>query len=258
MTTITLTVAVGTQQWTPPADCATLDLIEMWGPGGSGGTSPGTSRVTGGGAGAYNAVTGPITVSSLLVAGTVPFEIGQRGAAVNSSSNTNGNPGTAKTWFSAVGTYAADIGLGGVFGASGTTAGGAGGLVANCVPTGGAKAGGNGGTCSNAGGASGGGASGSSAGVGVNAAAVSTAALGAGATAPSGGGNGGAGALVGNGASALAPGGGGGSTWNGPGGSSGRGGHGQIILTYTPSTDIYPLPSVYLQRVQQMQAVMTQ
>lgn len=233
MATITLTTGVGTQQWTPPYDCVTIDKLELWGPGGSGGKRAG--RATGGGSGAYNSINGPISVASLLVGGTVPYLIGQGGAAVSATS-TAGNNGSAKTWFSAIGTYAADFGQGGQTGTSGTTAGGIGGLTANCVPTTNAKVGGSGGTCASATGASGGGASGSTAGVGVTAVAVSTAIAGAGATAPAGGGSGGAASIVvaTNAIAGSAPGGGGGAINGASTGNSGAGATGQITITYTP------------------------
>lgn len=233
MPTVTLNTGSGTQNWTPPYDCHVIDKLELWGPGGSGGKRT-SGRVTGGGAGAYNSITGPIEVAPLLsaVQGSISYLLGQGGAAV-SAANTAGNNGSAKTWFSAIGTYAADFGLGGLATGTTTTAGGAGGLAANCVPTTNAVTGGNGGTCSNASGASGGGASGSASGAGVNAAAVSTAAAGAGATAPSGGGSGGAATITTSNATAGSTPGGGGGGHNNSTGNSGAGGIGQIVITYT-------------------------
>jgi hypothetical protein len=232
MTTVTLTVGTGTQQWTPPVDCLSIDLIEIWGPGGSGGKR--AARVTGGGSGAYLAIPGPLSVSRLLTAGTVPYQTG-RGGAAQSTATTAGNPGTAKSWFLSSTVFAADLGLGGLASGTTTTAGGAGGLVANCIPTWAAKAGGNGGTDSSASGASSGGASGSAAGVGVNGAAISTAVAGGTTSAPAGGGNGGAASITAsNATSGSSPGGGGGAI-NNASGSSGAGADGQINVTYTPN-----------------------
>ena len=230
MTTVTLTVGTGTQQWTPPADCLVIDLIEIWGPGGSGGEFSGR-RTTGGGSGAYVAIAGPIPVSQLVTAGTVPYQTGRGGAAVSSA---NGSNGTAASWFFSSTIFSADFGRAGQQATSGNPlAGGIAGAVANCIPTWAAKVGGAGGTNSNAGGASSGGASGSAAGNGVNGGAISTAAAGTTTTAPSGGGSGGAGsisaAVAGTGGS---PGGGGSKNFSS--GSSGAGADGQVNITYTP------------------------
>jgi len=236
MPTVTLTTGAGsTQQWSPPTDCFVIDLLELWGPGGSGAKETG-ARCTGGGAGAYVPVTGPIVVATLLTAGTVPYFLGAGGAAVTVA-NTVGNAGAAKTWFIAntgSSTYWADIGLGGQTAASGTAAGGVGGILANGQPpTGTGQPGGAGGTSTVTTGASGGGASGSSAGAGVNAVAVTTAVGGAGATAPAGGGSGGAASITTSNATAGSQPGGGGGAVLGATGNSGAGGAGQIKITYT-------------------------
>ena len=237
MATVTLTVGTGTQQWTPTGDQVgcTITKIELWGPGGSGAHRP--NRVTGGGAGAYNPITVSIVVTTLLVSGSVPYQTG-RGGAAKVDATVVGDPGSAKTWFSAIGTYAADFGLGGLGATTGTVAGGAGGLVANCVPTTNAVAGGNGGTVNIFTGASAGGASGSSAGAGVDGAAITTGVAGGTTTAPAGGGNGGAATITAvDAASGASPGGGGGAAnWTTTGGiHSGAGGDGRIIITYTPA-----------------------
>lgn len=232
MATATLTVGSGTQQWTPPADCLVIDLVEIWGPGGSGGKRAG--RVTGGGSGAYVAIPGPIDVSSIKTSGTVPYQTG-RGGAAQATASTAGNPGTAKSWFYSSTVFTADLGGGGQTGTSGTVVGGIAGAIANCIPsTWAAKVGGAAGTCSSASGASGGGASGSSAGNGVDSAAVSTAVAGAGATAPAGGGNGGGATITTTTAtSGTSPGGGGGGHNNATN-NSGAGADGAIVVTYTP------------------------
>jgi hypothetical protein len=230
MATITLTVGVGTQQWTPPIQCQVISTLELWGAAGSGARFNGR-RATGGGSGAYNRITGPIAVAPLLVGGTVPYQTGAGGPAA--TVNGNGSNGTA-TWFSAAGTYFADFGRAGQTTNSGTAAGGIAGAAANCIPTTNAVTGGAGGTCSNATGASGGGASGSANGAGVTAAAVSTAVAGLGATAPSGGGSGGNASITAgsNAQTGTSPGGGGGGM--NAAANSGAGAAGQIIITYSP------------------------
>jgi hypothetical protein len=250
------TASASTQQWAPPGNCATIDKIELWGGGGSGAYENG-ARATGGGAGAYTFINGPIAVSSIVTAGTVPYVVGPGGANVFAATGVGIN-GT-DTWFVAAGTYKAVAGGGGKTAASGTAAGGTAGAAASCIPSGNAVNGGAGGTCSSTGGASGGGSSGTPSGAGVSAAAVTTAVAGTGVGPVPGsiggnpdasgggglnGGSGGGGSKVANvSGNGGAPGGGSGAyNFSTAGIGTGTGGNGQIRITYTPITPYQPLP----------------
>lgn len=257
MTTVIL-LAASANPWVVPSDCPTVvDKVEVWGAGASGAAGTGTTHAAGGGGGAYTFQTN-VTVGS--VGSNVSFQIGVGGTAVTASGTTgatSGKSGTA-TWFVSSATVNADFGVHGT-----TTTAGAGGLVANCVPTGNAFAGGSGviPTTSRSGTGGGGCASSASLGASSTAPAINSGTAGGnsgtgggtGGTAGTGASNGGAAANSTEGAggggghggntSASHNGGAGGVPGGGGGGSadsnsttqtSGAGGAGQIRITYTP------------------------
>jgi hypothetical protein len=224
MATNSVTLSAGTTSWVVPNGITLLDKVEVWAGGGSGGATTSATTGTGGGAG------GGSYSSNNNIAVTpgqnITVAIGQGGAAVNG--NTNGANGNNSSFNNGA--------ILAIFGQRGlrTNAAGVGGATASAV--GEVKyAGGAGAAGTNASGIGGGGGAGGSNNNTGNAASGINRGVG-----QAGGGSGGnGGAANSNGNDAEIPGGGGGGSGNnGSGGPrySGKGGNGQIIITWTEKT----------------------
>jgi Glycine-rich domain len=231
--------------WTVPADCSSIDTLELWG-GNASGAGPGVAYPSGqcgggGGAGAY----ARWATISVTTGATYTIAVGAGGPQ---KTNANGVDGGATSVTIGATTYSAAGGLHGTGGVSGT--GGTGGLggAATTTPTPAASfAGGNGANGAQASHGGGGGGSPGSSGAGGNASGGTGGAGGTG-----GGTAGGAGGTSGsqNGVAGAAPDGlgtpgsaGGGGYWNGTVNEhSGGGGGGQIVITYTSTGGTPPSP----------------
>lgn len=138
---ITIVLTAGTSSLTIPSDCDGNAVIHALGPGGKGNGSATSARHGGGGGGAYG---------TKALTGLNPGDI------VSLSIPTGGTQATV--WFNSSSFFAVDYGRNG---STSTTAGGAGGLAANCLGTDTASNGGSGATSgSTTGGGGGGGAAG--------------------------------------------------------------------------------------------------
>jgi hypothetical protein len=241
-TTVYLTAA-GAANFTVPAGVTSLDKVETWSGAGSGGNR-GSQPATGGGGGAYSAITGLAVTPGQVIA----YQIGAGGASQTTASD--GLPG-GDTWFGSTSTVLAKGGAGGLGNGTGAHAGGQGGQASAGV--GSIRfGGGNGGSGTVGGSATGGGGSATPNGDGAagtnttSAVATNGGAAGTGggagglaATPRNGnayteGGGGGAGSIAAstNGGTGGFPGGGGGAI-GGSGDFSGPGAGGQIRITYS-------------------------
>ena len=254
MTVIVLTSGTS---GTVPGDWSSTNTIEVWG-GGAGGSSDNfTSTVSsGGGGGAYNIATNVTGLS-----GSIQIQIGAAGAGETGSAAAT--PG-GSTWFNGTALATATVGAVGGSIATGSAAGGAGGLASACHPTTFAISGGTGGKGQAAGSGAGGGGAGGAAGIGGAGAVATTGTGNGGAGGQGANGTGGAGGLGGTsgvggagganqlgggggggakgtsgastgGAGGLPGGGGGGGSTDGSASLGGAGAGGQIVITYTPS-----------------------
>lgn len=261
MTSVTL--LNGVTSWTVPSDWSATNTIETWG-GGAGGSSDNfTSTVSsGGGGGAYISIS---NIATLTIGNMINVTIGTGGAGETASAAAKVG---GDTWFNGTTLAGSSVGAKGGSIATGSAAGGAGGLGTSCIPASGFLARATGGTggkgqASGSGGGGGGGAGSSGAGGSGGVGLTGTGNGGAGGAGDAGsGGAGGAGGTVGVGgagtANALGGGGGGGAKGTagastggagglpggaGGGGSTdgsasigGAGANSQIIITYTPGT----------------------
>lgn len=235
-TTVTITSG---SSWARPSDCpSVLDLVECWGGGQPGETSPANqSKSAAGGAGGDYSKKANYSIGS------------QSSIAIQIPGNTTAGNVPGDTWFdnSSTGVLAKSGGSGSTSIGDTTYAGGAGGGSANATNKGGAGGGGSASTAG--GGVAGSSASGTTQRPGGAAGPDSNAAGGTG-NSEAGTSNvlGGGGAAGGDAITPIDPGGDGGDPGGGGGGGGkgnysssalgGKGGRGQIRITYTPITNV--------------------